>query len=116
MNQQNETIQTRETSIPPEKCGGIRNVETHFVLSVVAVCLSCFTGFFTIPLALAALILSLRVQDLCTQQREEEAQRIAFWAGFFGWLTVGLVVLPILLIVCFGSAILAALAVLLSAL
>ena len=39
-------------------------VNTHFTLAVVAVIISCFTGFWTIPLALASLILSLRTQDL----------------------------------------------------
>ena len=39
-------------------------VNSHFTLAIVAVLLSCFTGFFTIALALAALILALRAQDL----------------------------------------------------
>ena len=92
------------------------NINTHFVLAVVAVCLSCFSGFFTIPLALAALILSLRVQDLIAQNRLEEADRFAYWAGLFGWITVLIALLPILLIIFFGGAILAGLTAFLSAL
>ncbi|MBR2505055.1 MAG: CD225/dispanin family protein, partial [Elusimicrobiaceae bacterium] len=84
-------------------------------LSVVAVCLSCFTGFFAIPLALAGLILSLRVQDQLMQGRTEEAARTAFWAGLFGWITVAIVVVPVLLFIFFGGAILAGLAAIISA-
>ncbi len=97
-------------------CHTGKPVNTHFALSVVAVCLSCFTGFFAIPLALAGLILSLRVQDQLTQGRMEEAEKTAFWAGLFGWITVLLVVIPVLLFIFFGGAILAGLAAIISAL
>ena len=93
-----------------------RNVNTHFVLAVVAVCLSCFTGFFAIPLALAAFILSLRAHDLLEQARTQEAADAAFWSGLFGWITVIIALLPILLIIFFGGALLAGLAAFLSAL
>ena len=110
---QTNTIQAPEHS---QKNGAITcRVNTHFVLAVVAICLSCFTGFFTIPLALAALILSLRVQDLLAQARTEEAARFAYWAGLFGWVTVIIALLPILLIIFFGGAILAGITAFLSA-
>ena len=96
-------------------CHNGKPVNTHFALSVVAVCLSCFTGFFAIPLALAGLILSLRVQDQLTQGRTEEAARTAFWAGLFGWITVAIVVVPVLFFIFFGGAILAGLAAIISA-
>ncbi|MBR2865901.1 MAG: hypothetical protein IKC13_06510 [Elusimicrobiaceae bacterium] len=97
-------------------CHKTSSVNTHFTLSVVAVCLSCFTGFFAIPLALAGLILSLRAQDQVAQGWTEEAARTAFWAALFGWITVGFVILPVLLFIFFGGAILAGLAAMLSAL
>ena len=93
-----------------------KSVNTHFALSVVAVCLSCFTGFFAIPLALAGLILSLRAQDQLAQARTEEAAKTAFWAGLFGWITVLTVLIPVLLFVFFGGVILAGIGGLLSAL
>ena len=89
-------------------------VNTHFTLAVVAVITSCFTGFWTIPLALAALILSLRVQDLIQNGRTQDACQLSWWAGLFGWLTVGVALVPILLIVFFGGTILAFLGMLLS--
>ncbi|MBR3604034.1 MAG: hypothetical protein IKL48_05105 [Elusimicrobiaceae bacterium] len=97
-------------------CHNGKPVNTHFALSVVAVCLSCFTGFFAIPLALGGLILSLRVQDQLAQGRTEEARNTAFWAGLFGWITVLAVLIPVLLFIFFGGAILAGLAALISAL
>ena len=115
----NEPTQTNTIQISSQGQGNgatTRRVNTHFVLAVVAICLSCFTGFFTIPLALAALILSLRVQDLIAQNRLEEADRFAYWAGLFGWITVLIALLPMLLIIFFGGAILAGLTAFLSAL
>lgn len=97
-------------------CPQGKSVNSHFTLSIVAVCLSCFTGFLAIGLALAGLILSLRAQDLVMQERTEEATRIAFWAGLFGWITVGLVLIPVVLFIFFGGAILTALAAMLSVL
>ena len=97
-------------------CQNGKPVNTHFALSVVAVCLSCFTGFFAIPLALAGLILSLRTQDQVMQGRTEEAARCAFWAGLFGWITVAIVLIPVFLFIFFGGTILAALAAIISAL
>ena len=82
-------------------------INSHFTLSIIAVILSCFTGFFTIPIALAALILSLRAQDWARDGRIEEAKRVAWWAGFCGWLTVIIAILPILLIIFFSGTILA---------
>ena len=93
-----------------------KSVNTHFALSVVAVCLSCFTGFFAIPLALAGLILSLRAQDQLTQGRTEEAAKTAFWAGLFGWVTVLAVLIPVILFIFFGGMILAGLGAMISAL
>ena len=82
-------------------------VNSHFTLSVIAVIISCFTGFFTIPLAIAGMILSLRAQDLARSNLTGEASRTAWWAGLFGWLTVGIAVVPILLVLFFGGTLLA---------
>ena len=82
-------------------------INTHFVLVVIAIILSCLGGFWTIPLALAALVFSLRASDLVYQNRNEEAQNMAWWAGLFGWLTVGLALIPIILMVVFSGTILA---------
>ena len=89
--------------------GGNCNINTHFVLAVAAVCLSCFTGFFAIPLALGALIFSLRAQDQLMQNQLDAARQSAWWAGLFGWITVLIALLPIILVIFFGGAILAAL-------
>lgn len=83
------------------------NINTHFTLSVVAVVLSCFTGFWSIPLALTALILSLRSQDLVHDKRMDEARKTAWWAGLFGWMTVLIAFVPVVLIILFGGAIVA---------
>lgn len=93
----------------------VSRVNTHFALAVTAVCLSCFTGFFAIPLALAALIFSLRAQDQLAHAETEEASKAAYWAALFGWITVAIAVLPVLLILLFGGTILAGLAAFLSA-
>ena len=90
-------------------------VNTHFTLAIVSVIISCFTGFWTIPLALASLILSLRTQDLIQNGRREQAEQSAWWAGLFGWLTVSIALIPVLLILFFGGAILAFLGALFSA-
>ena len=116
MNEKIQNEQTLQTTGQNARGENNRNVNTHFALAVVAVCTSCLTGFFAIPLALAALILSLRVQDLLAQNRIEEAARFAYWAGLFGWVTVLIALLPILLIIFFGGAILAGLTAFLSAL
>ncbi len=108
--QENDQVQERCCR---EKQHGLN---THFTLSVVAVCLSCFTGFFAVPLALAALIFSLRSEDQLTQGRTEEAADTARWAAVFGWLTVIIVIIPIILVLLFGGAILAGLVAFLSAL
>ena len=83
------------------------NLNTHFVLVVIAIIVSCLGGFWTIPLALAALVFSLRASDLVYQKRTEEAQNMAWWAGLFGWLTIGLALIPIILIILFSGTILA---------
>ncbi len=99
------------SSAPTAACKGCPHrpaaVNSRFTLSVIAVILSCFTGFWSIPLALAALILSLRTQDLIQADRLDEARRSAWWAGLFGWLTVLVALLPVILIIFFGGAILA---------
>lgn len=82
-------------------------LNSRFTLSIIVVILSCFTGFFTIPIALAALILSLRAQDWARDGRMEEARRVAWWAGFCGWLTVIIALVPILLVIFFGGTIIA---------
>lgn len=97
------------------RCKAGRCVNTHFTLSVIAVCLSCFTGFFAIPLALAALILSLRAQDQVQQGRTEDGAQTAYWAALFGWITVFVAVLPVAIILFFGGALLAGLTAFLSA-
>lgn len=97
------------------RCQSGACVNTKFTLAVIAVCLSCFTGFFSIPLALAALILSLRAQDQVQQGKLQDAQRSAFWAGLFGWVTVLIALLPIIAVLFFGGAILAGLTAFLSA-
>lgn len=48
-------------------------LNTHMTLAVAAVCISCFTGFFTIPLSLASLIFSLRAKDMLLQAHTQEA-------------------------------------------
>jgi len=116
MNEIGKDKQISQTTVQNNHGAPERRVNTHFVLAVVAVCLSCFTGFFAIPLALAALILSLRVQDLLSQERIEEAAQFAYWAGLFGWVTVLIALLPILLIIFFGGAILAAITAFIGAL
>lgn len=90
-------------------------VKDHFILSVVAVISSCLTGFFSIPLALAALILSLRVQDLIQQNRLEEAKKLSVWTAVFGWITLLIALLPIFLFIFFGGAIIAFISALLAA-
>lgn len=89
-------------------------INTHFALAVVAVCLSCLSGFLTIALGLAALIFSLRAQDQLLLDRLAEARRTAWWAALFGWITVIISLLPILVFIFFGGAILAALGALIS--
>ena len=86
-------------------------LNTHFVLAVTAICVSCLTGFFSIPLALAALIFSLRAQDQLSQNQLQQARQSAFWAAIFGWITLAFLLLPIMLILLFGSAILTALGI-----
>ncbi len=89
-------------------------INSHFTLSIIAVILSCFTGFFTIPIALAALILSLRAQDWARDDRLEEARRVAWWAGFCGWLTILIAIIPLILVIFFGGTILALLTAMLA--
>ena len=84
-----------------------QEINTHFVLVVVAVITSCFTGFWTIPLALAALVFSLRASDLVYQQRLEETKYMAKWACIFGCLTIIIALIPIILMILFGGTILA---------
>lgn len=84
-----------------------QQINTHFVLVIVAIIVSCFTGFWTIPLALAALVFSLRSSDLIYQERLEEAKNMAKWAKIFGWLTILVALIPIILIFLFGGTILA---------
>ena len=92
-----------------------KKINTHFVLVIITIIISCFTGFWTIPLALASLVFSLRASDLVYQQRLEEAKKIAWWAGFFGWLTIVIAAIPVILLILFGSTILAVLGAALAA-
>lgn len=108
---ENENKNTPESCFACEKAG----INEHFTLAVTAVILSCFTGFWTIPLALAALILSLRTQDLKQEGRTDEARKTALWAGVCGWLTVFAALIPVILIIFFGGAIVAFFAALLAA-
>ncbi len=94
---------------------GGKCVNSHFTLAIVAVLLSCFTGFFTIALALAALILALRAQDLARDGHTQEAKSTAFWVAVFSWLTIAIVLLPVIAVVFFGGAIMALLGAILSA-
>lgn len=82
-------------------------LNTHFVLVIIAIIVSCFTGFWTIPLALAALVFSLRASDLVYAERLDEAKKAAWWAGLFGWLTVIIALIPLMLLMLFGGTILA---------
>ncbi len=84
-----------------------KELNTHFVLVIIAIIISCFTGFWTIPLALAALVFSLRASDLIYQNRPEEAKKACWWAGLFGWLTVLIAAVPLILLILFGGTILA---------
>ena len=98
------------------RCGidGKNCVNSRFTLAIVAVILSCLGGFWTIPLALAALILALRAQDLAHDNHLEEARRAAWWVGLFGWVTIGVALLPIIAILFFGSTIMAILTAILA--
>ena len=84
-----------------------KNINTHFVLVIIAIIVSCLGGFWTIPLALAALVFSLRASDLVYEERDEEAKRMAWWAALFGWLTIGIALIPLILIAIFSGTILA---------
>jgi len=84
-----------------------KEINTHFILVVIAIIISCLGGFWTIPLALAALVFSLRASDLMYQERTEEAKNMAWWAGLFGWLTLGIALIPIILVILFSGTILA---------
>lgn len=90
-------------------------VKDHFILSVIAIISSCLTGFFAIPLAIAALIFSLRVQDLIQQNRLQEAKNLSTWAAVFAWVTILIALVPIVLFILFGGVILAFLSALLAA-
>lgn len=90
-------------------------VNTHFTLALVAIIFSCFSGFFSIALSLGALILSLRAQDLARENLTEEAKRTAFWSALFSWLTIAIALLPIIAVLFFGGAIVAALSAVLAA-
>ncbi len=100
-------IITTRTTVPQEVFMNEQNINTHFVLVVIAIIISCLSGFWTIPLALAALIFSLRASDLIYQQRNEDAKKAAWWAKLFGWLTIIIALIPIVLIIFFGGTILA---------
>ena len=91
------------------------NINTHFTLALVAVIFSCASGFFSIAIALAALILSLRAQDLLKNNLPKEAAQMAYWSAFFSWLTIILALLPLLALIFFGGAILAALGAIMAA-
>ena len=92
-----------------------QEINTHFVLVVIAVIISCLGGFWTIPLALAALVFSLRASDLVYQNRTEGAKNMAWWAGLFGWLTIAIALIPIILLCIFGGTLLALLGAALAA-
>ena len=92
-----------------------KEINTHFVLVIIAIIVSCLGGFWTIPLALAALVFSLRASDLVYEERLQEAKNMAWWAGLFGWLTVGIALVPIILIIIFSGTILALLGAALAA-
>ena len=91
------------------------NINTHFTLALVAVIFSCASGFFSIAIALAALILSLRAQDLVKNDLLQEAKSMAFWSALFSWLTIIIAILPIVAVFFFGGAILAALGAIMAA-
>jgi len=91
-------------------------VKDHFILSVIAIISSCLTGFFSIPIAITALIFSLRIQDLVRENRQEEAQKLSTWAAVFAWITILIALIPIMLFILFGGAILAFFTALISAL
>ncbi len=112
----NESGNTHTPAQTPSSASNAANarVNSHFALAVIAVCLSCFSGFVTIALGLAALIFSLRTQDQLMLGRTEEARQTAWWAGLFGWISIVISLLPIILFIFFGGAILAALGALLS--
>ena len=91
------------------------DINTHFTLALVAIVFSCVGGFFSIAVALAALILSLRAQDLAKNDLLAEAKTVAAWSAAFSWLTILIAILPIIFIFLFGGAILAALGAILAA-
>lgn len=99
----------------PAAADNKNNINTHFTLALVAVIFSCASGFFSIAIALAALILSLRAQDLLKSNLTKEAAQMAYWSAFFSWLTIILALLPFLALIFFGGAILAALGAIMAA-
>lgn len=83
-------------------------VKDHFVLSVVAIVATCFAGFWPLPIAIAALLFSLRIPTLCREDRLEEAKSLSRWAAIFGWVAIALsIIVPIILLLVFGGAIVA---------
>ena len=83
-------------------------VKDHFVLSVISLVTTCFAGFWPLPIAIAALLFSMRIPSLCQQDRLEEAKSLSRWAAVFAWVAIGLsVIVPVLLVVFFGGAIVA---------
>lgn len=92
-------------------------VKDHFVLSVVAITVACFAGFWPLPIAIAALLCSLRIPSLCQQEHLEEAKSLSRWALIFAWITIGLsVIVPAIIILLFGGVILAFISALISTL
>jgi hypothetical protein len=83
-------------------------VKDHFVLSVVAIVATCFAGFWPLPIAIAALLFSLRIPTLCREDRLEEAKSLSRWTVIFGWVAIALsIIVPIILLLVFGGAIVA---------
>ena len=110
--------QQNQTDSNVYQTGGVSRpcVNTHFTLAVVGICLSCFTGLFAVPLALAALILSLTSQAKLEQDNLVQARETARWAGILGWASVVVALLPLLLLILFAGIFFPFLAALLKAL
>ncbi len=94
MNENNQAPLPAPNATPAQQQTAGTDINTHFTLAVIALLLSCFAGFLTIALALAALIFSLRAKDQLQKKQTEEAQQMAVWAGIFGWISLLIILLP----------------------
>jgi hypothetical protein len=77
------------------------NIENHISLAVVSLCLSFLGGFLPMPAAVASLIFALRTEDKKLLKDFDSAKQSSKIAKICGWLSIGLLVIPWILIICF---------------